>query len=103
MSNLLDDRHDIAQSDAFDRDGLRESENDRYWLNYWAFEVACILEDSNPGMDQDTALRCAKSLLQSVIEFAHLPLEERRQKVDAYKLRRQAAEWRAVLKQAVKG
>lgn len=98
---LHPDRHDHAQAAAFDAAREKESEYNKNLLDYWVYCTAVDIFMAD-DLDQDTAVLLAKSLLESVITFAHLPLEERRDKVDAFERQRTAQEWvRVTKKQAV--
>lgn len=94
---IKDDRHDFAQAAAFDEAHEKEGEYYRNLIELWIFSVA-EEQFEKDNFDEDTARPLAKSLLESVITFAHLPIEERREKVDAYERERTAREWAKVLK-----
>jgi hypothetical protein len=102
MANAMtiqNDKFDHKQAAAFDVAHAKESEYYRNLINYWVFTWSEKFEAD--GYDEDTARLLAKSLLESVITIAHLPIEERRERVDAYERQRTAKEWAKISKKEV--
>jgi hypothetical protein len=96
---LQNDKFDLEQAAAFDITQAEENNYNKNIMEYWVFSFAERFEGD--GFDPDTARMLAKSLIQSVISFAHLPIEERRERVDAYERQRTAKEWAKISKKEV--
>jgi hypothetical protein len=100
---LYPDKFDREQAERFDAVRAEESNYNKNLMDYWVFCVAerFLAED----YDTDTARLLAKSLIQSTGMFAHLPIEERRERVDAFERQRTEREWKAALdrREAVRG